>query len=439
MIASAIVTVVSTALAIMWRSNLRRVVALAVLVRILVPPQAVGVDFVKIHPSWLVVAAASAVFILCETPRFRRAMSATWPLGVLMILLFSYGMLNSVVAYAKISVAIGVLLQIVVLPYMIMLILWAECRSPGALRPIAWVMIAGAIGEVALGQLQLNEQRAIFWEAEYATSWFWTDKVERALGTTGHGLQLGILCALAVPFLRYVRWVPLRVACIPILIYGTIIGSARTALVIAVVLAALVLAQSFKDSPVSATLSAVLVIPIGVLVISAQSAIVTDMVDKLSGQDGPSTQLRVDAAAWFSEHYRSFLIMGSPMNGDLRTDGYLKSSLENGYFMVSLLFGVLFTVLFAVFAGLALLGGARRVPRTYLLSLAGVACLVSFASNGSFMSGSVDGIVFWVIEGAALGLASKDLTARRVASPQGVVDRSASSLPKWRLVTRGMV
>ena len=423
-------------LSLVWQANLRRILALAVLSRILVPPQAVGVDFVAIHPCWLVVAAAGLVFLLCQTPRAWRAVAATWPLALLAVVLIGYGMLNAVIGHAGYAVAFGVLLQIVVLPYVIVLILWDECRTATSVRPFAAVMIIGAVAEVVLGQMQLNEQRAIFWEAEYATSWFWTPgAIGRAMGTLGHGLQLGTLCAMAVPFLRYLRWVPLRLALIPVLLYGTVIGSARTALVIASVLALVILVQAWQESPASAGLATVFIVPAAAAAISAQSQVVADMVGKLTGEDGASTQLRVDAADWFFAHYGSFLVMGSPMNGDLRTDGYLRSSLENGYFMVALLFGVGFAGLYTVFVVAGMLAGMRDVRANLVIVLAIAGSLVSFAASGAFMSGSVDGVVLWVLTGIAMGHASRSAVpgvARAARAAQ-----LSSGLPQWRVVARG--
>lgn len=435
---SAVTFVATFVLAVIFRRRIEWVLALLILVRILVPPAAVGIYFWKIHPTILMVLAVALARLLFDTDTFLASLRRSPALMLATVALGAYGMLDFFAGNTPL-LSLGMLLTtILVAPVLLYTFVRdAVVRSADAMRVIAWPVIAAAVGEVILGQMQLDRGEALVWQEAYRASWWWDDNVTRALGTTGHGLQLGILMAVAATLLFTVPVIALRVALLPILLYGTIIGSARTAFVLVLVVGLVVLLVSLRK-PFQTLLSVTVVGLVAATYYTAQWEVVSDLVDKF-GNDGYSTQRRVAAIDYFMAHRGEYVFLGYKGPRDLMGAGVLKSSLENGYLALAMVFGILFAVLYTLMCVALALGPLfTHVRAGAWATFGGLVCLVGFASGNSLLSSGIETVFFWVIAGAGAGLARRASVARRVNLTTTEPSEADAPLPQWRRVARGL-
>lgn len=422
-------------LAALLRRHLAVCILLALVVRVLVPPVAVGPYFWKIHPTILMILAIALARLLFDTDDFVKMLRNRRLVLIMTAGLFGYGMLDYLAGNSALLSTLMLLTTMLVAPVLLYLLtLWSVAHEHHAVRIIAWPLIALSVGEVILGEMQITQHKALVWESAYRTSWWWDDSMQRAVGTTGHGLQLGILMVVAVALMFTVPWVPLRIASIPVWIYGTMLGSARTSFVLVSILS-VVLVLSCLRKPIQAIYSVLVVSFIALTYFSSKAAVVQDLFDKFQN-DGQSTNRRVAAIQYFTDHVDQFWFLGFKGPRDLREAGVLNSSLENGYLAQAMVFGVLFAVIFTlVCVGLAL-APLRSARRTWFAVLGALACLIGFASGNSLLSSGIETIFFWVLAGMGAGLASKaiDLPPHRATSNEP--DKLA--LPQWRRVARGL-
>lgn len=106
-----------------------------------------------------------------------------------------------------------------------------------------------------LAIVQVNVERAIFWEDLLSNSWFLRgDQISRAVGTLGHGIQVGTLMSAATVLTVFVRYVWLRFGLIVLFVYATLVAEARAGLVVSLLGAVVVLLVSLVRRPIASAM-----------------------------------------------------------------------------------------------------------------------------------------------------------------------------------------
>lgn len=160
------------------------------------------------------------------------------------------------------------------------------------------------------------------------------------------------------------------------------------------------------------------------IVISLESEAGQELLRKFN-DDGGSNQKRIDALKWGYAHWREFLFAGYPGNRDVRGSGLLQSTLENGFLMAGMAFGLVFAfILFMIYAvQLSRVFMANREARMW--AVAGLVGVVAFFGSSSFMADSLDGVTTWIMLGVGLGLMHKPSSSVS-RSPQLPVQQAAT-------------
>lgn len=413
------------------------ILSAALLLRVVVPPAAIGIYFWKVHPTITMILGMALAAFLFGTNEFVQNLRRNSIFGGAVLALCAYGSLDYWGGNSKLLSISMLLTTILVAPALILMFARQVVgEDPRNLRVIAWPMVVMAIAQVVLGQMQLDEHKAIYWERAYQSSWWWSNDVTRAVGTTGHGLQLGILMTVAAIFVLTIPWVPVRMAIVPVLLYGTMIGSARTAFVLVILLSIVIIIASLRK-PFQTLFSVLCVTLLSIPFFASKSSVVTDLIDKFSN-DGSSTERRVAAVQYFVDHMDQFIFLGYKGPRDLRESGVLQSSLENGYLAIAMTFGILFAVLFTLLCVVVGTGGMFRSRSAWYLGVGAIVQLIGFASGNSLLSSGIETIMFWAIAGLGLGVADRSRLPLAQGQTEQAVTPGPDSLPQWRRVARGL-
>lgn len=381
------------------------VLSAVVLSRILIPGLAEGFLTPVLHPAMYLLVAHMAVQAVFAWPRFLRALRApgiVWMLTLLAVT--ALVMLDGLNPFGRGPIGTAVVaFQIVLLPVLMFLLIRDEVRHrPSSLGWFVHPLLVVSVFEAVLAIAQVEQERAILWEELLSNSWFLRgDQISRAVGTLGHGIQVGTLMSAATVLTVFVRYVWLRFGLIVLFIYATLVAEARVGLVISLFGAVVVLLVSLVRRPLASAVWGALAAMglLRALNSEAGLALQRKFVD-----DGSSTQLRVVAADWFLERWSEFSLVGFQGPRDLREDGYLASSLENGYFIFAMSFGVLCAVLYLLLQlGTLLRAVTPRAGRgrSAALAFAAVAMLVAGVGSSAFMAQGPDGFLFWALCGMA--------------------------------------
>ena len=439
MIYTAAALLAGVGLTLIFRNRMIWVLLIAFVVRIMVPPVTVGMYFWKTHPTITMLIGAWGTLFVVNTPRFF-AIHRRYRLAFVVATgLLAYGSLDYLGGLSGLSNTLNLLSQVIIVP----LIIYALTRDAIAERPqdgryVLWLVLGAAVVEVVLGQSQINSGEALVWQEAYRQSWWWTEPVTRAVGTLGHFLQVGVFMAMAAALLFGVRSVPLRLALAPVLLYGTIIGTARTGFVITLVLAVVLVLAAWRQ-PLVALWSTISVGLVAGLFYAANWERVDHLLQKFEN-DQNSTERRAEAVRFFTQHIGDYIFTGYQGPRDTKGAGMLNSSLENGYLAIAMTYGVLFGVLFTLFAvALAVAPLLRDARASGPAVLAAVVCLVGFASGNSLLSMGIEVMFMWLFAGLGAGLGDAASSRRVAATLQPGVDTKHPELPLWRQHARGLV
>lgn len=390
--------------ALLWWNRPAYVLAGIVAARVLMPGMTEGIYTPFLHPAYWLLVTHLLVQLAFARPRLMRALRVSLPMALLLVLLMGWMLANSLAAYGEGALR-GVLTtaRIVVLPMLLFLLIRDEVIArPRSERVLIGTLHVLGVFQVVLGQMQMNANEALVYENLYRQMWWWDDYVYRALGTIGHGIQLGFFLAALVLFTLRVRWVVLRIALTLTYLYGILLAEARLALIFALIASAIVVVGSLFQRPVATLVWTAIGAAAAVPAILASDAYAS--VGAKFDDDQGSNEKRLEALQWAGGHVNEFLWTGYAGTRDLMGVGVIESSLENGYLIFGLSYGMFAAAVLALFHVTLAVGPvvARRQGAVALpASLAAILTIGAFFGSSSFMAQALEGTTIYVF--AALG------------------------------------
>lgn len=408
------------------------VVAFIVLTFIFIPVQAEGRFTPVVHPGGYLGAIFLTQALVSDRFDARDCLRRSWPFFLGMTVLSSYAMLDIINPFGGTAYdTFFTLVKLLWAPAVIFLcVRLVVTRSAGHQRAIILSLLAAGAVQVWLANQQVTTmgRSGYWWRSAYSeNAWWWNDQFALGLGTTGHTLQLGLLLAGLVPLAVTLRAAWLRFLLAAAFVYGTTLATARASLILSIGATFLLLVQSGRRW-IATTVGVALLVPFVGWFLASEGFRSTQA--KFEA-DGGSAQLRRDAFTWAVQNRSEFMWVGYPGGRDLRGSGVLGSSLENGYLMAGLQFGLVFAgalVLFHLVAALAPLRGGLTTTKVALAA----SCLITwvgFFGSSSFMTGALESWTWWVFLGLLYGFS--DRTSRP--------DPPSVATPAERPADRGMV
>ncbi|GAA1351533.1 hypothetical protein [Falsarthrobacter nasiphocae] len=381
------------------------VVFLAIGAYILIPGVARGVLTPFLHPGAYLVAGYAVAAAIIDRQWFSKAIQRSRGILAVAAVIVAYA---SIDALNEGTSGLPRLLQSLASFFLMPLTVFVIGRHVVAQTPkwariyAAWLLVIGVV-EIVLAYFQNLTGLTIVWGFVYRSMWFWGqgDDVSRALGTTGHGIQLSVFLAMTICVTPMIRSTLVRFGYIGLAWIALPWTNGRLGMLLAGLATAYVFFYSRRTPLRTVLMSLIVLVGIGW---SLQTEEGQKVIRKFSS-DGGSNQKRIDALAWGRAHWREFLFSGYPGNRDVRGSGLLSSSLENGYLMAGMAFGL---VVAAALFLLQVVTIARCVvgsPRARVWGLTSALGVIAFFGSSSFMADSLDGVTTWIFMGIGLGLA----------------------------------
>lgn len=373
--------------------------SLIILTYIAVPSQAEGLILPRIHPaSWFLIVLL-VIVISYHWDELREVLRRTNPMRIMIVVLIAYSSLDLVNPQggSRVGDYVPFVIKVLILPYVLYALVRVALAMDGqrARRWILWSLFAMGVFQAYLSFLQVSTEgrEGYLWRHYYERSWWWVDDWHIGMGTTAHPLQMGLFLASLVPLLALIRSQVIRYGAVLAYLYGISSATARTGMVLAVAGVVFLVITGIRRA-----LTTIAVISMSVpLVLAFLASRAFDRLLKKFQSDEGSAQMRADAFHWAVAHYHDFLIFGYPGARDLRTTGVLRSSLENGYLVAGLNFGLVFAALVLIYHLGCLLVPLPKVRWSTLPYLmACVFTMVGFNGSGSFMYGGLEGTTAWV-------------------------------------------
>ncbi|MBP2268320.1 hypothetical protein J3A64_003784 [Pseudarthrobacter sp. PvP004] len=434
----------SLVVSVVFVRRMHVVLAAVIVVRILVPGVVQNEIMPGLHPSTYLFLCFVLVQLAFAPSIFGRVIrsAGVWPQailgGIAAVMMTDVGNPGSAGLLDTTMFVLG----IVWAPYYVFVFMRYSLRSiPGAGRVFLVTFTLLALVEAALSQLQVATGRTIVWESDFSKITYLTGKLSElgsAIGTFGHGIQVGVFFAATIPLLSLIRSMLLRFTLAAVLLVTVPLAYGRMGLILTVIgFVFLVISGGRK---VLRTVLFAMVVSIALLA-SIQGIAGEKLLQKFEDDNG-SAALRVAAFDWFWEHTGEFLVGGYPGSRDLKGEGTLGSSLENGNFMMALMFGILVVAAFFIFMVYLLLSQIDIKEReSWPAVAAAVLILVSINGYSSVGANSIDIHLFWFVLAMASYRSSRrnphvkgdppgDLSARHV-SPSG-----SPTFPARRVLTR---
>ncbi|GAB2977649.1 O-antigen ligase family protein [Frigoribacterium salinisoli] len=361
-----------------------------------------------LHPSTLLVLIQLAMSLLLDGRRFFSA------LGSVPLMTVAVGLFMTLAVFSTYPVTglggLTIVLHQVLAPFGVFLLV-QQLDTRAARRLVqaflafcavqALLVVLVAIGVV--GQPYAATLRATF-------SWYALDAAGgRALGTADHPLVLGMLLALAIPFVTVLQRVWLQVALSGLFVLGVVLAQARTSLALAVVaVAALVIRSSLSRRARGALVVGLLIA--GAFAVS--SSLTAGLSERLR-DDGGSADGRLRAWSNAFDLWGSNLTLGSGPGASAQAAfaAGLGTSFENPLLMYAVEYGVLGTL--ALFIGMFVVL-RHRAGTSSAVSGATVAALVAIVAVHSFSSlatiNNSGGLLFLCLALASLRTSTADGT-----------------------------
>lgn len=302
-------------------------------------------------------------------------------------------------------------LGIVVAPYYVFVFMRYSIRSlPRAGKAFLLTFALLALAEAVLSQAQVATGRPVVWESDFSRIWLsgTTSELGAAIGTFGHGIQVGVLFAATMPLLALIKSMLLRFALAAVLLVTVPLAYGRMGLILTVAGFVFLVIIGGRKVIRSILFAAVVLIA---LLVSVQGVAGEKLLRKFEDDNG-SAALRVAAFDWFWDHTADFFAGGYPGARDLKGVGTLGSSLENGYFIMALMFGTLAAVAFFIFM-ICLLFAQIDIKDRGSWPGAAAAALIIVAINGysSIGGNSIDIHLFWFVLAMASYRSTRTLPA----------------------------
>ncbi|SEJ17544.1 hypothetical protein SAMN04487917_104127 [Arthrobacter sp. yr096] len=415
------------------------VLAAVIVVRILVPGVVQNEVMPGLHPSMYLFLCFVLVQLAFAPSIFGRVIrsAGVWPQailgGIAAVMMTDVGNPGSAGLLDTTMFVLG----IVWAPYYVFVFMRYSIRSaPAAGKVFLVTFVLLGLAEAVLSQIQVATGRPLVWESDFSRIWLNGTQSElgAAIGTFGHGIQVGVFFAALMPLLALIRSMFLRFALAAVLLVTVPLAYGRMGLILTIVgfvFLVIIGGRRILRSVLLATAVAV------ALLVSIQGVAGEKLLHKFEDDNG-SAALRVAAFDWFWEHTSEFFTGGYPGSRDLKGMGTLGSSLENGYFMMALMFGILVVVAFFVFMACLLLGHFKIKERDSWPGVAAAALIIVSINGYSSIGGnSIDIHLFWFVLAMASYRSSRNPrlveSARRVSSRRLPGQGGSSSFPAGRV------
>ncbi len=416
------------------------VLAAVIAVRILVPGVVQNEVMPGLHPSTYLFLCFVLVQLVFAPSIFGRVIrsAGVWPQaiigGIAAVMMTDVGNPGSAGLLDTAMFVLG----IVWAPYYIFVFMRYAIRSiPGAGKAFLLAFTLLALTEAVLSQIQVATGRPLVWESEFSRIWLTgtVSELGAAIGTFGHGIQVGVFFAAVMALLALIKSMFLRFTLAAVLLVTVPLAYGRMGLILTVVGFVFLVIIGGQKVLRSILLAAVV---LGALLISIQGVAGEKLLRKFEDDNG-SAALRVAAFDWFWEHTSEFFSGGYPGSRDLKGVGTLGSSLENGYFMMALMFGILAVVAFFVFMMCLLVGQIDIRERQSWPGVAAAALIIVSINGYSSIGGnSIDIHLFWFVLAMASYRSHPTPQVRespqRVSSSQFPTPSGLSTFPARRVL-----
>ncbi|MBT2588227.1 hypothetical protein [Arthrobacter sp. ISL-95] len=386
-------------LSVVFVARMHIVLAAVIVVRILVPGVVQNEIMPGLHPSTYLFLCFILVQLAFAPSIFGRVIrsAGVWPQaiigGIAAVMMTDVGNPGSAGLLDTAMFVVG----IVWAPYYVFVFMRYSIRSiPGAGKAFLVTFALLALMEAVLSQIQVATGKPIVWESDFSRIWLTgtVSELGAAIGTFGHGIQVGVFFAAVMPLLALIKSMLLRFALAAVLLVTVPLAYGRMGLILTVVGFIFLVIIGGRKVLRSILFAAVVLVA---LVVSIQGVAGEKLLRKFEDDNG-SAALRVAAFDWFWEHTAAFLTGGYPGQRDLKGVGTLGSSLENGYFMMALMFGILAVVAFFIFMMCLLLGQIDIKDRESWPGVAATALIVVAINGYSSIGGnSIDIHLFWFV------------------------------------------
>jgi hypothetical protein len=417
------------------------VLAGVIVVRILVPGVVQNEVMPGLHPSTYLFLSFVLVQLAFAPSTFGRVIRSggVWPQailgGIAAVMMTDIGNPGTAGLLDTTMFVLG----IVWAPYYVFVFMRYSIRStPAAGKVFLVTFVLLGLLEAVLSQIQVATGRPIVWESDFSRIWLNGTQSElgAAIGTFGHGIQVGVFFAATMSLLTLIRSMFLRFTLAAVLLVTVPLAYGRMGLILTIVGFAFLVIFGGRKVLRSLLLATVVVLA---LLVSIQGVAGEKLLHKFEDDNG-SAALRVAAFDWFWDHTSEFFTGGYPGSRDLKGVGTLGSSLENGYFMMALMFGILVVVAFFIFMVCLLLGNFKIRERESWPGVAAAALIiVSINGYSSIGANSIDIHLFWFV----LAMASYRPTrtpqtkedSARISSSRLPVPNGSWVVPAGRTVT----
>ncbi|GAA4109679.1 hypothetical protein GCM10022215_04210 [Nocardioides fonticola] len=306
--------------------------------------------------------------------------------------------------------------------FLYLLIVIASSTAPRLLLQAARLWVVLAASEGVLGLLVKSGALTQPFESDFQKTVWYSLGTGRQSGTFDHPLALALFCAMAVPLLVFIRSSVIQLALLAGITSGVVVSQSRTGLLL-LVLGVLYLAIASSQS-----IGRKFVIAVGTLAGGVYVA-GTSLFAETQGrfvQDSGSAAARGLARAAFGRHWESFFVFGDGSGSSYRfaAGERLPSSLENGWLMYAVDYGLLTTLLlFLALIGPALVSGKRNAPFTISLLIGAF----SVASYSSIATDTIAGPALFVAAALAALAPRSSLGESEAGLLEAAADKSATA------------
>jgi hypothetical protein len=348
------------------------------------------------HPATWLVLVQAGVCLLSNPGRLGRAVNRHILLSV-MIPVF-------VVAAVAISVLNGynglkLLMDQVVGPAAAFLLLASYGRDyPKTESVFRGTIVTLAAVEALLALIQSTAGNTLLFQPDYETLyWFNPERFNRWMGTTDSPLVLSLLVCVAAPLALGLRYTPLRLGTLLVMVVGVITTQSRTGVA---TMTCVLVYMLFKGKMGAATRVVSLFLVLLSMRAVLSSTLVSGISSRLSNDTG-SSAARGDAFGFFLSQVGqiSWVGHGLTSNYQVAADGGLITSLESSFMMFAIDLGLPLAVLyFGSQLGLIMWHAPHnRIQGAFAAAMLGALTQHTFSALGY---ANMSGFVIW----CAIGL-----------------------------------
>jgi hypothetical protein len=262
--------------------------------------------------------------------------------------------------------------------------------DPGLWKKIVPVVLVAASAESVLALVQFFTHDSVVFERYYMSNYWWTDYLQRSLGTFDSPLDLAAFLTMAIPLTSALRSTPAALLLAGLLTTGVVVSGSRTGVgLAAVAIVWIVFARSSNAIPAILT-SLTIVLAAAALL---WSPLATTLLGRFGFGGALSTQARVEALPAGIRLAMEDLVGGHGSGYAYKySRTLLESSFEDAYLATAIDFGLLVAVALIVIQLWATFSGRGG---QLLFRLPGVMVVVWGFSYSSFVSTSTFGTLSW--------------------------------------------